>query len=293
MRWFVILFVIACVLSLLLSPDPQTLATFHISKKTYHIVIIFVLLPEAVIWYATFYALAKLQEYTRYLKKSKECTAFYKITTGMGVLAFGLIISSIISLILNEITAQHSGFREAAAIINHYIAMLVPVVAFTYINSGAHLLMRFVKNGDNLWRIRVFIIIFIVIGVLFARTALRTRAVGTNPYYLGAYPLMLTVIVPYMYAWFEGLSAAYNLQVYSTNVKGVLYAKALQLLAAGLAITIAGFIAVQFITSTVGAKNSEPLGFVLIIIYALLAILLGGLGTIALGTKKLKRIEEV
>lgn len=293
MRWFAILFVSVLLLSLILSPDPRALATFHISRETYRVIIAFLLLPEAIIWYATFFALAKLQEYTRYLKHSKEGKAFSKITTGMGILAFGLIISSIVSLILGEITAQHSGFRSAAAIIDHYIAMLVPVFAFTYINSGTHLLMLSVKKIGGLWRIRVFIIIFFIIGVFFTRTALRTRILGTNPYYLGAYPLMLTIIIPYLYAWFEGLSSAYNLQIYSFNVKGVLYRKALQQLAAGLAVTIAGFIGVQFITSTVGAKTNESLGFVLIIIYMLLAVLLGGLGYIALGTKKLKRIEEV
>jgi hypothetical protein len=293
MRWFVLLALIDYALSIILAPDPQALRTLNISRGTYREVVIFLLIPETIIWFATFYALTKVSEYTKHLKTAKEGRAFRFITYAIAVLAFGFIIPSIISTILGQITASHEGFRNAATIINQHIAMVVPVIAFTLLNTGAYLLLGFVNTRSRLRDTRIFSIFFITLSVLFAHTALHTRNLGHNPYHLGVYALMFTLIVPYLFAWFEGLASAYNLNLYSKSVKGLLYKKALQQLALGISVTILGFIAIQFITSTLGARTSESLGFILVIIYALLAILLLGLGFIAFGAKKLKKIEEV
>jgi hypothetical protein len=104
---------------------------------------------------------------------------------------------------------------------------------------------------------------------------------------------MFTIIIPYLYAWFEGLACAYNFMLYSKNIKGFLYKKAFFQLSIGLAITVAGFIFIQFITSTLGVNTNKTLDYILVLIYILLGVLIIGLGIMALGAKKLKKIEEV
>lgn len=293
MRWCAILAFIVCVLSLSLPADPHTLHSLNISQPTYRIIIAFLLIPEIVIWYASFFAYAKLKEYTHYLKGSKDGPAFTKIMTGVAVLAFGLVVPSIISLPLNTIAAHHDGFRPAAAIITNYISLLVAAIAFTYINSGSHLLMLSIKKRAGLKEIRLFMIAFILLSVFFSHAAMHTRSLDNNPYYLGHYLLMITLITPYLYAWYEGLSSAYSFWVYSRNTQGLLYKKAFVQLASGMVVVIIGFIAIQFITSTFGANTTEPLGYVLVLVNALLAVLLLGLALLAFGAKKLKKIEEV
>jgi hypothetical protein len=295
MRWFAILFVIVCVLALALPPDPNTLKTLHITSTTYRLVIIFLLLPEALLWYAIFFAYAKIHEYTHYVKGSNEGEAFREITLGMGVLAFGLIIPSIVSSILNAVVAHNSGFRPAATIISHYVSLLAALISFSLLRGGSH---KLVQSGRSIKRaslsgMRLFAVFFIVLAVFYTYTTLHTRRVADNPYYMSIFPLMLTIIIPYLYAWFEGLVSAYNFRLYSKSVKGLLYRQAFSRLSVGLLITVIGFIAVQFITSTLGARTDATLGFILVLIYILIAILLAGSGLIALGTRKLKKIEEV
>jgi hypothetical protein len=295
MKWFAVLFIIVCVLSIALPPDPQTLKNFHLTSTSYHFVIILLLLPEALLWYAIFYTYSKLLEYSRFLKGSKEDKAFNLISLGMGVLAYGLIIPSIISPILNFVVSHHEGFRAAATIINHYMTLMVSVVSFSILRTGSHNLIGSdgkAKRG-SLWSMRTLILSFIVLAVIYSYTTIHIRRTGGNPYYLGLIPLMFTIIIPYLYAWFEGLACAYNFMLYSKNIKGFLYKKAFFQLSIGLAITIAGFIFIQFITSTLGVNTNKTLDYILVLIYILLGVLIIGLGIMALGAKKLKKIEEV
>jgi hypothetical protein len=296
MRWFGILVVIAFIVTLALPPDPQSLKLYHLSNLSYRIVILFLLLPYSAIWYAVFYAFSKLLEYTRYLKNAKEEKAFRKITLGMGILAFGLIIPTIISSVLNEIADYHHGFKATAVIINNYMALIVAIAAFTYMGSGARILVQTVKSRATLNGARLFGIIFIVLGVLFTRSVIHNHNItnGWNdPYHLSLYPLMITIIIPYLYAWFIGMICAYDFKLYSSGVKGVLYKKAFSQLSVGVAVTILSSIAIQFITSAFGGRTDKSLAFILLLIYVFIVILLVGLGFLALGTQKLKKIEEV
>jgi hypothetical protein len=295
MWWFVLLTSLVCILSLTLPPDPQALKTYHVSSTQFRIILVMLLIPEILLWYAGFYAFARLSEYTGYLKNSKEHKAFRQITIGMGFLAFGLIIPSIITQILNYIAIRNHGFKPTSMIISHYISLLVPLISFTYFRDGSQ---KLVGSGTHTKRggligMRLFALFFIVLAVFFSYAALRTRFAGENPYYMGVYPLIITIIIPYLYAWFEGLVSAYNFRLFSRSVKGLLYKRAFLDFSYGLAIVIVGLVFVQFITASIGARTDEPLGFILILIYFLLAILLAGLGLMAVGTRKLKKIEEV
>jgi hypothetical protein len=295
MRWLALLLGIVCILSLALPPEPQTLKDFHLSLAAYRVVIIFLLIPEALLWYASFYAYAKLHEYTCYIKDSREYQAFQKITLGMGVLAYGLIVPSIISPVLNYIAARNSSFHATSMIINHYLNLVVSLLALSILRGGSQKLVgsgASIKRG-SLLGMRLLALFFITLAVVYSYTTLHTRRVNDNPYYMGLIPLMVTIIIPYLYAWFEGLISAYNFRLYSKNVRGLLYKKAFFQLAVGLLLTVIGFIFVQFITSTLGARTDKSIGFVLVLIYILLAVLIAGLGLMALGTRKLKKIEEV
>src|SRR5690242_19548072 len=93
--WFVILSLIAIGLALGLPPDPHTVKQLHTTATTYHLAVAVLLIPYVIIWYASFYAFAKLQEYSRPLKKSRDGSAFHTITLGMGTLAISLVVPTI------------------------------------------------------------------------------------------------------------------------------------------------------------------------------------------------------
>jgi len=292
MQWFVVLTVVTVTLVLALPPDPKALATLHVSSAGYRLALLILLIPYVVIWFFGFFAYGKLRSYVGYLHKSKEDAAFRTILLGMGVLAFGLIIPTAISEVLGSIAAHHTGFKPAATIISNYLTLLVALSVFTLIGSGARQLTLMGKNRPTLQGIRVFAAIFIVIGVLFTHLIMRNWH-GNNPYYLNSAWLMLTYIAPYLFAWFMGLLCAYELFLYARSVKAVLYRRGLNQLAYGLGVVIAGDIAVQFVSSALANGKHLTVGLIVLIDYTVLLAILVGLIVMALGTKKLQKIEEV
>jgi hypothetical protein len=114
-----------------------------------------------------------------------------------------------------------------------------------------------------------------------------------NPYFLPIWLLLLTVIIPYLYAWFVGLLAAYEITSYSQQVRGVLYKQALHLLVGGLVAVIAGSILLQYISSVDPSPGHLVLDYRLLLV-VLFRIVIGiGFVLIAAGANRLKRIEEV
>lgn len=293
MVWFSILAVITCGLALGLPPDPHTLQQLHISSLAYRIAIVVLLIPYGIIWYAAFYAFAKLKEYVRPIKDFADGKAFHSIMVGMGVLAFELILTTTVSLVLGTIASHHAGFKPANTIINNYLGLAGGIVAFLYINNGTHALTKLSKDWPGLAGIRTSAVLFIALVTTFTYLVINYHTQHHDVYYLNTPLLITTFIMPNLFGWFIALLSAYEFGLYAKFAKGVLYRRALRQFAQGITIGITGSVAGQFLNNTfVAAKLSHSLGALLLAEYALLAFIVAGLGLIALGTKKLKMIEE-
>jgi hypothetical protein len=292
MHWFVILAVTTAGLALCLPPDPQTLRQLHITSLVYRIAITLILVPFGIIWYTAFYAFTKLMEYSRAIKGSEDGQAFAKITAGMGVLAFGLVLPTTISLVLQNIAMHHQGFKAVDVIVTNYLNLLV-LASFLIIGNGTRLLANMAKYRPSLAGIRFFALLFISLSVLFTYLVIHFHEKHPDVYYLPTPLLLTTFIIPYLFGWFMALLSAYEFGLYAKYAKGLLYRQALRKLAQGIVVTILGSVVVQFVTSTVALKYSHSLGSLLAIEYILLLIIAVGLTLMALGTKKLKKIEEV
>ncbi len=112
-------------------------------------------------------------------------------------------------------------------------------------------------------------------------------------FYLPSWLIVSTIIVPYAYAWYMAFTASYNLRFYSTNVKGVVYRKSLRTLAAGINIVIINTILLQFLSAQTPRLNKLNLAPLLGLVYVLLISIGIGFAVVAIGAKKMKRIEEV
>ncbi|SRR5581483_9951435 len=290
--WYVILLLIAATLALTLPPSPTTLHTLHITPMVYRAAILTLILPYGVIWFAAFYAFDKLAQYANKIRTAREGEAFCRIARGVGIMAWGLAFTTIASLVLNSIAAEFRGFGTAHTIINNYIALLVPVVGFLTINVGTYQLMHMTKAKPGRIGSQILIFAYTFVAVFFVYFVMHNH-VRNNPYRLPLIPLIVTLIIPYIYAWFVGLLSAYELWLYARKSTGVLYRHALKRLSAGLAIVIAAAIAVQYVTNTYASKTNISLSTTLLIMYALLAAQASGYVLIALGAKRLKMIEEV
>lgn len=291
MTWFVILTLIAIGLALGLPPNPHAVARLHTSAVAYRMALAALLIPYALIWYAGFYAFAKLQEYSRLIRGTKDGAAFRSIALGMGVLAFSLVVPTDISLILNNIAAHQPSFKAAAVITENYLGLFPGVVAFLLLYNGARILLRTTKGGTKRSDLRWHAPWFLLLSVVFSHLAIENYYRG-DPYHLSLWLLMVTFIVPYLYGWMVGLLSAYELHWYARTVKGSLYRLAVRRFAHGIAIAVLGSIAIQFVSITLASRINKSLASVLLVDYLLLIIIVVGLVLMALGTKKLKRMEE-
>lgn len=291
-QWFIILAVIAGVLALGLPPDPQALQQLHTTSTAYRLAVAVLLIPYVLIWYASFYAYAKLQEYSQPIKGTKDGNAFKVLTTGMAILSFSLVIPTIITLILNAIAVHNKSFDTAATIIGNYIPLFAGLISFLVLNNGARMLVRTTKNGTDKFDLRWHAPWFLLLSVIFTYITIENHA-KSNPYHLPLWILLITIVVPYLYAWAMGLLSAYNLNIYANTVSGSLYRRAIKQFAGGIATAIVGSVAIQFVNATLANRFDDSLGAILLADYILLAVVAVGLVLIAIATKKLKLIEEV
>ncbi|MGH7142369.1 MAG: hypothetical protein ACREF5_02800 [Candidatus Saccharimonadales bacterium] len=276
-----------------LPPYPSLLRALNISTNEYHLAVLTLIVPFAVIWFSAFYSYAQLRRYAKSISTVREGSAFKKIAYGIGVLAWGLAIPTILSIILAAITVHFPGFLTSQDIISNYVALLVPVIGFTLIGGGAGMLTRIIKNRPSQTATRIMVLIFVIIGVLFAHFAIQNSLQKGNSYHLTLWLLILTIVVPYLYAWFVGLLGTYELWIYSQKIQGIIYKRALVQFASGITITILGSVCLQYLAGAFFATSKDSFTAVLIVFYLLLVVQAVGYSLIALGARHLQKIEEV
>jgi len=140
---------------------------------------------------------------------------------------------------------------------------------------------------------RLFALLFIALATTFTYLVVNYHTAHHDVYYLNTGLLLTTFVIPNLFGWCVALLSAYEFGLYAKFAKGLLYRRALRQFAQGITIGITGSVAGSFLNNTfIAAKVSHSLGALLLLEYALLAFIAVGLGMIALGTKKLKKIEE-
>lgn len=294
MIWFVALVAITVGLAVGLPPDPHSVQQLHTTDVVYRLAVLVLLIPYGVIWYAAFYAFTRLRKYAHAIKGYPDGKAFRKIMIGMGVLAYGLVLPTTVSLILHSIAVRYPEFKPASIIIGNYLTIAVVLVTFTLIGNGSRLLVNTIKRRPALAGMRVFTLLFVVLSVVFTYLVTTYHTEHPNVYYLSTPLLITTFIIPYLWGWLTALMSAYEFGLYAKYAKGLLYQRALQLLSRGIIIAITGSVAIQFLNNTfIAASVNHSVVYILLIDYALLAIVVLGLGMMAFGAKKLQKFEEV
>ncbi|HSW37112.1 MAG TPA: hypothetical protein VLG37_01945 [Candidatus Saccharimonadales bacterium] len=297
-NFYVVLAILYVILTLLLPSSHATRQTYHLSSLQYHVLLLLVILPVLLIWFAAFYGYAKLQEYAHLIQDTTEGPDYQRIASGVKWLAWGIPIPSFVSLVLNAITDSHPGFRSPSIIVSIYLNLLIPLVAFTLISTGTRGLLDKARIRLRANEIKLTILAFVVIGVgfcylIFQHLDLRYANSARNPYYLPLWLVITTITIPYLYTWMIGLLSCYEMHLIAKQTKGVLYQKAIRRLSVGLVSIIGTSIALQYLRSLMPRSGYLALGVALIMTYLVLVLAAIGYALIAYGAKKLKKIEEV
>jgi hypothetical protein len=293
---YTILALLYVVINFVMPISHATETAYHLNNTQYRMLTFSLILPLLGIWFAAFYGYAKLSIYVAVLKNTAEGKGFAAITTGVMWLAWGLPIAAIISALLGGIAVHAPQLHDAFVIINNYVNLAVTLAAFTFISRGTRRLTEISNLHPSRRGVQGLMLGFISLGVLYCYLTIRsieTHMPSQNPYHMPMWLILLTIIVPYLYAWFMGLFSAYEISLYSKNMKGVLYKQALGLLAVGISAAIISSIIIQYVSSISPHLAGFALGYIVMIIYLLLLVYSVGYILIAIGANKLRKIEEV
>jgi hypothetical protein len=295
---FVALSVIYVLLVFLLPANKGTMQMYHLTPEAYHVLLSAITMPSLAVWLAAFLAYGKLYEYTDHIHSSMENTGFMRIARGIKWLAWSLPISSIVSLVAYAVMNATSGLHNSAVIINNYIVLALPLIGYSLIGSGGRALMAQAKLNFSVSDAQSIMLSFVGGGVLYCYLTFRQLSTISlsstrNPYAMPVWLVVISLMIPYLYAWFVGILSALEINTYSKRVRGLLYRQPLRLLVIGLTIVIVSSIVVQFLGTAVPTTGHIVLDYHLTFRFLLRAASGVGFLLITFGVLRLKKIEEV
>ncbi len=273
------------------APLKSTLLQYHVSSLGLRFIDLTIIIILAAIWFAGFYSYAKLKAYTEYIKKDKDGKHVYKITNGILILIIWLPLSSTVGAILNYIAMKHPGVLASTTIIKNYINLLLPLAGFILISIGSRGLSELAKQRPSYRATNLLGLFIVYIGIIYYRLVATTPDRSTI-YHMSIWFIALTLIGPYIYMWFIGILSTYEIYTYQKRVAGVVYRKNWRFLALGLAWLIITSIGLQYLTTLTTHLRHLSIYWLLAFIYSLLLVLSVGFVLIALGARKLQKIEE-
>jgi len=281
-----------------LPANKATMQMYNFTSLNYHILLFVISLVPIATWCTAFLSYSSLQQYARTIAKTSDGPSFQQLAQGSKWLAWSLPIAALASLVFNAISNSWPTTHNAIVVFINYLTLIIPLVGFLMIGNAARGLITRAKIELSLASTRMIILIFLATGVVyclltFQRFDSHSLNSTHNPYALPVGIAVLTVIIPYLYAWFVGGLAAYEINLYSKHVWGVLYRQALRLVAAGLGLVMASAIVIQFINGVKPDSTFLTLNYYLLFRLSCRVLSAVGFLLMLLGARRLKRIEEV
>lgn len=288
--------VVAYILTAAVFPfNSATRAAYNLDLAQARIMTFITILPLLGVWFIAFYCYGALQHYARSIHTAREGAAFKKIANGVTILSWGLVIQAFSSLLLGNFTDVHSGWYAAAIIMQNYIALIFPVAAFSLIAAGTRHLLVGKHNYGSLPASRMLLVLFALLSTVYTYLIIHLgNATGGAAYHLPPFLLLSTIVVPYVYSWFSGVTAAYDISLYARVTHGFLYKRSLNFLSAGLVVLIVSSILLQYLNSLfLSSAHGISINSALLVDYILLIGISLGYGLMIAGVRGLQKIEEI
>lgn len=295
---FVVLAAIYFILIFILPTSKAIIAHHLLSPYEYRVATALVGIPTVAVWFAAFWGYAKIQEYSHAIRKSTEGKYFKLLTHGLGWLAWGLPFVSIVTLTLEHTAIRYQSFEPTSIVLSNYVALVIQLIAFYVIATAASGMVGEARPSLSLSSARVLLLFFLTGGVLFCFLAFRNvyilgQPTTANAYHLPVSLVIITLIIPYLYAWFIGLQSVYEIYLYTMTMNGKLYRRKLRLVVLGLVLLIISYVAIQFLNVVMprnGALIFDARLFSIIVVRVIEGL---GFLTLAIGATQLLKIEEV
>lgn len=288
------------VATVLVTPNPAVLERFNISATTVRIINLTFAVVYAIIWLIAATGYVRIREYSQLIRKNKDGKGFALIASGLAFLALRMPISSTVNAIFIYFGREYDWLQPIGVISNNYLGVILALAGIGLISLGVNSLLELVPK--TLPRRNNIIMLVVSVALVAAYTYLAIGHPGYDAplepgqrasYYLPSWLIVSTIILPYAYIWYHGFMAAISLRHYRQNVKGTLYKQGLRWLTWGISIVLVGSIILQFSGARLITGSRFQVQPILIAAYIWFLIIAIGYGCIAMGARRLKKIEEV
>ena len=279
-------------------PSGDTLSKYHVSTAQAHLLLLTIAVPYIIIWMVGLVGYLKLHVYTRYLKAGKDASGFKTLSLGVLLLTIWLPFSTMLSTLSATYYAEHPSATAWLVRVDNYVNIVFLLAAFylVYLGSLRLLSITRAKRIGMSHRQTVLYIVFaaLYVFVVFNDSVRQVAATDTTTatYYLSDWWILLTIVIPRLYMWFLGFSAAANMILYRQEVKGAIYREALRMVAFGITGIVVTTVLLRIVQSLSTALNELNLALLLLIIYVLLLVIALGYLLLARGAERLRKIEE-
>lgn len=297
-RYYFFWIILYLSLVLLLPANKIVMSNYNLSSGQYHMLLLFVVLPYIGIWFAAFHGYGTIRKYSNLIRNTPEGPNFQTLSNGFTWLAWSLPIAAVSSLLQNSYANSNAGFGGASIIVNDYLALLLPLIGFILIRKSSHRLLSAAKLSINKSVASMIGAGFAVLGVAYCYLTYRHLDLSSisntnNPYNLPNWLVLTSLTIPFLASWFIGLIAAFEIFIYSKASTGLLYRRALMLLAFGVLAVIISLVVLEYLTVVSPHRGFLSLNYQLVITYAIRIFSAIGYVLIVVGAHRLKRIEEV
>lgn len=256
------------------------------------------IIPVILVWFTALWGSLRFKRYALSIYEGADGKALNGIANGLLVLVAQLALGSLLQASIHFL--QHWFTVETITIATNYLAVALSLISFSLIYRGAWRLAKLVEFKSFRRNQLLGLLILIVLGILYAwllaHNPDRLRSLDPGKivsYYLPDWLLLLTIVIPYIITWGLGLMASAAIRSYQKNAVGILYRKPLARLSAGLFIIILSLTLLQLITALGPSLVDLGLQAILGLLYGLILVYAAGHILVALGARRLAKIEEV
>ena len=282
----------------LLTPLAPRADTYGLTTERIRELQLTLILPLIAVWFTALWGSLRFKKYALSIYEGADGRALNSIANGLLVLVAELALGGLLQSSTHWLT--HWASVATITIITNYVAVILSLIAFGLIFRGAWQLAKLVQFRDYRRNQILALLVLVVVGVVYAwllaHNPDRIHSLDPGkivPYYLPDWLLLLTIVLPYIVIWGLGLVSASAIRTYQRHADGILYRQPLARLAVGLLTIIVSLILLQLLTALGPSLVNMGLQAILILVYGLILVYAAGHILVALGARRLAKIEEV